>query len=68
MNEPLPILALIFAFVVVLNIIWGVRKVARGAQIERSRREIAAYVAEGSMTPEQGEKLLTAGSKRARED
>ena len=27
---------------------------------ERSRREIAAYVAEGSITPEQGERLLGA--------
>ncbi len=27
---------------------------------ERSRREIAAYIAEGSMTPEQGEKLMKA--------
>ncbi len=27
---------------------------------ERSRREIAAYIAEGSMTPEQGERLLLA--------
>jgi hypothetical protein len=25
---------------------------------ERSRREIAAYIAEGSITPEQGERLL----------
>lgn len=30
---------------------------------EQSRREIAAYVAEGSMTPEQAEKLLAAGAK-----
>jgi hypothetical protein len=30
---------------------------------ERSRREIAAYVAEGSMTPEDGERLLKAESK-----
>lgn len=28
---------------------------------ERTRREIAAYIAEGSMTPEQGEKLMKAG-------
>ncbi|MEM8835535.1 MAG: hypothetical protein AAGD00_06925 [Planctomycetota bacterium] len=28
---------------------------------ERSRREIAAYIAEGSMTPEQGERLMNAG-------
>ncbi len=29
---------------------------------ERTRREIAAYIAEGSMTPEQGERLLKARS------
>ncbi len=27
---------------------------------ERSRREIAAYIAEGSLSPEQGERLLRA--------
>ena len=27
---------------------------------EKSRREIAAYIAEGSLTPEQGERLLKA--------
>ena len=31
------------------------------SQRERSRREIAAYIAEGSMTPDQGEKLMDAG-------
>ena len=31
---------------------------------ERTRREIAAYIAEGSMTPEQGERLMKAGSDR----
>ena len=35
---------------------------------ERSRREIAAYVAEGSISPEQGERLVradvSAGSRR----
>ena len=29
---------------------------------ERTRREIAAYIAEGSMTPEQGERLMAAGN------
>ncbi len=33
---------------------------ATGAR-ERSRREIAAYIAEGSMSPEQGERLMSAG-------
>jgi hypothetical protein len=31
---------------------------------ERSRREIAAYIAEGSMTPEQGERLMAAGEPK----
>lgn len=31
---------------------------------ERSRREIAAYVAEGSMTPEHGERLMEAGEEQ----
>lgn len=30
---------------------------------ERTRREVAAYIAEGSMTPEQGERLLAAERK-----
>ena len=29
---------------------------------ERSRSEIAAYIAEGSMTPEDGERLMNAGN------
>ncbi|UYV11420.1 MAG: hypothetical protein NCW75_08910 [Phycisphaera sp.] len=36
-----------------------VKSVAR----EKTRREIAAYIAEGSMTPEQGEKLMRAAPK-----
>jgi len=30
---------------------------------ERTRREVAAYIAEGSMSPEQGERLLAAGRR-----
>lgn len=37
------------------------RKREQTRQREQSRREIAAYVAEGSMTPEEGERLLRAG-------
>lgn len=33
---------------------------------ERSRREIAAYVAEGSISPEQGERLLKADVSQGR--
>lgn len=31
---------------------------------ERTRREVAAYIAEGSMTPEQGERILAAGNTK----
>ncbi len=40
--------------------------VSQRSQVERSRREIAAYIAEGSMTPEEGERLLNAGSPEAK--
>lgn len=34
-----------------------------GTAKERTRREIAAFIAEGSMSPEQGERLMQAGKK-----
>jgi hypothetical protein len=39
----------------------SIRKYGESREREASRREIAAYVAEGSMTPEDGERLLRAG-------
>lgn len=52
--------------IITLGIIAGVVIKAATATItslsrERTRREIAAYIAEGSMTPEQGERLMKAG-------
>ena len=42
-----------------LAIIFGsITSVFNRISTERSRREIAAYIAEGSMTPEQGERLM----------
>lgn len=35
-------------------------KIVTGLSRERTRREVAAYIAEGSMTPEQGERILAA--------
>ncbi len=57
---------MIFAAVGVVWIVFGtltgmVKAVAR----ERTRREIAAYIAEGSMSPEQGERLMKAGGEKA---
>jgi len=39
----------------------SVRRTVSSLARERTRREIAAYIAEGSMTPEQGERLMAAG-------
>jgi hypothetical protein len=48
-----------FALVGSLAIIFGLgRKIAETKEREKSRREIAAYVAEGSMTPDDAERLL----------
>lgn len=41
-----------------------VRSVLVNGAKERSRREIAAYIAEGSMSPEQGERLMAAGNPK----
>lgn len=48
----------------VVAIVFGtISSVVTSKEQERTRREIAAYIAEGSMTPEDGERLLAAGQK-----
>ena len=43
-----------------LAIIFGtIASIVGRISTERSRREIAAYIAEGSLTPEQGERLMS---------
>jgi hypothetical protein len=64
--EPLiPIVAIVGGLgIAALAIIGGlIKSNSQRRQFEESRREIAAYVAEGSMTPEEGERLLKAESK-----
>lgn len=41
-------------------ILRGVHRMVHTFQRERTRREIAAYVAEGSIPPEEGERLMRA--------
>lgn len=49
-------------FIAVVAIVFGmVAGMLRNRQTERTRREVAAYVAEGSMTADEGERLLRAG-------
>lgn len=35
-------------------------------QREQTRREVSAYIAEGSMSPDEGERILNAGAKSKR--
>ncbi len=61
----IPGLAIIAGVIIVsvITISDAIRKSSQTRQREESRREIAAYVAEGSMTPEEGERLIAAGRK-----
>ena len=59
----IPILGLgVGGLIAVMAIGFGtVRRVSQTNACEKTKREIAAYVAEGSMTPEEGERLIKAG-------
>jgi len=63
MQMVIPIVAIVFGctgwFISIL--VNGVKDAKATKQREESRREIAAYIAEGSMTAEQGERLMKAG-------
>ena len=56
--------ALALIVIAVLGVFWigssTIRGVVKTTQQERTRRQIAAYIAEGSMTPEQGERIMRA--------
>lgn len=50
--------------IAVISIVTGaIASVARTAQRERSRRELAAYIAEGSMSPDIAERMMEAGGR-----
>ena len=49
---------------VVGAIVKGIAAIVSTSARERSRREIAAYIAEGSISPEQGERLIRADVNR----
>ncbi|MEM1330981.1 MAG: hypothetical protein AAGG07_10500 [Planctomycetota bacterium] len=61
----IPIVAIISGccFLAVVTIADSARKRAKHRETEESRREIAAYVAEGSISPEDAERLLSARPK-----
>jgi hypothetical protein len=53
----------IFCMLALWIVVHNVVRMHRTSERERTRREIAAYVAEGTMTPEHGERLMAAGEK-----
>ena len=63
-SENLTIVVIGSVFVVGMSLKALTNIVASTAK-ERSRREIAAYIAEGSLSAEQGERLLRADVNRA---
>ena len=63
LNEDVLIPILIAGGVVALTAIKCLASVLKSSARERTRREIAAFIAEGSMSPEQGERLMRAGGK-----
>lgn len=55
--------------IAIISIIMGtVKSTTRTKEREQSRREIAAYIAEGSMTPEDGRKLMDAGGRKSSDE
>lgn len=52
--------AMVFVLLIAHVLVRGLVDLTRGLARERTRREVAAYVANGNMTPEQGERILIA--------
>jgi len=61
----IPVLAIGGGFIVaIVAIVFGaIKRIAINGEREKTRREIAAYIAEGSMTPEDGVQLLKASPR-----
>lgn len=63
-NDEGKLMPILLATVGIVAIVWGsVTSMVKASARERTRRDIAAYIAEGGMTPEQGAKLMKAGDK-----
>ncbi len=63
-RDVIPIVAISFGGLIAIVAVIGslIKGAIVGQARERSRREIAAYIAEGSMTADEGERLLQAGT------
>lgn len=69
MIEAVPVIAIVGTAVVavVAIVIVNLRMMMSSRAVEQTRREIAAYVAEGTISPEEAERLLKAGPAKARQ-
>mgnify|MGYP001250920096 CR=1 FL=1 len=69
LDEVIPVLAISGGiFIAIISIlITNLRGMLATRATEQTRREIAAYVAEGTITPEEAERLLKAGPGKARQ-
>ncbi|HCT45873.1 MAG: hypothetical protein CMJ35_04005 [Phycisphaerae bacterium] len=63
MKEELFIVLVIAGSITLVSVIKALTGMIARLSHERTRREVAAYIAEGSMSPEQGERLLAAGKR-----
>ena len=57
--------AIIAGSIIIIVALRTVGGMVKNVSRERTRREIAAFIAEGSMTPEEGERLMKAGHSRS---
>lgn len=57
------VIAIVFGFGAIKSVMGAVVRTTQTRTFEQTRREVAAYVAEGSMTPEHAEQILAAGPK-----
>lgn len=55
------VMTMITAMIVCCSLFGAVKSMVKYTARERTRREIAAYIAEGSLSAEQGERLMKAG-------
>lgn len=64
-DEAMPVVAIgVGGGVMIIWILFStIEKIATNRQREITKRELAAYVAEGSMTPQDAERILKAGPK-----
>jgi len=60
-NEQLFFVLVIATMITIIATVKALTRMVARLANERTRREVAAYIAEGSMTPEQGERLLASG-------